>query len=188
MPKDVWAIRVRLQIENRTRDLAMFNLAIDNKLWGCDLVSQRIEDISIAGRVKDRETIIQRKTARLVQFEITEPTRASLLDRLAVRLTDHGTSVFPSRVRNQLHLTARRYARIVHSWIKRAEMDSCAYGTHPLRRTKAAIIYKQTGNLGAVQPRGQKSHWGPRGRTRWRIWVSWGNCPGAVESSKCFVP
>ena len=145
------------RIENQTRDLAMFNLAIVSNLWGCDLVSQRVEDISIAGASKTAPRSYRGKTARPVQFEITEPTRASLRDWLAVRPTDHGNSVFPRRVRNQPHLTARQYARIVHSWIERAEMDSCAHGTHSLRRTKAAIIYKQTGNLGAVQPRGAKS-------------------------------
>ena len=150
-PKEVWAIRVRLQIKRRKRDLAMFNLAIDSKLRGCDLVSLRVDDIASGGHVRDRATIVQHKTGRPVQFEITEQTRTSLQDWLNVRPTDRGPYVFPSRVHNQPHLTARQYARIVHGWIEGAGMDSAACGTHSLRRTKAAQIYRKTGNLRAVQ-------------------------------------
>ena len=140
-PKEVWAIRVRLQIKRRKRDLAMFNLAIDSKLRGWDLVSLRVDDIASGGHVRDRATIVQHKTGRPVQFEITEQTRTSLQNWLNV----------PSRVHNQPHLTARQYARIVHGWIEGAGMDSGAYGTHSMRRTKAAQIYRKTGNLRAVQ-------------------------------------
>jgi integrase len=96
-PKEVWAIRVRLQITRRKRDLAMFNLAIDSKLRGCDLVSLRVDDIASGGHVRDRATIVQHKTGRPVQFEITEQTRTSLQDWLNVRPTDRGPHVFPSR-------------------------------------------------------------------------------------------
>jgi integrase len=140
-PKEVWAIRVRLQIKCNKRDLAMFNLAIDSKLRGCDLVSLRVDDIAVGGHVRDRATIIQRKTGRPVQFEITEQTRASLQDWLNARPADRGPYVFPSRVHSQPHVTARQYARIVRS----------AYGTHSIRRSKAAQIYRKTGNLRAVQ-------------------------------------
>jgi integrase len=150
-PKEVWAIRVRLQIKRRKRDLAMFNLAIDSKLRGCDLVSLRVDDIAARGRVRDRATIIQHKTGRPVQFEIMEQTRASLQEWLNARPADRGPYVFPSRVHDQPHLTARQYARIVHGWIESAGMESTAYGTHSLRRTKAAQIYRKTGNLRAVQ-------------------------------------
>jgi integrase len=150
-PKEVWAIQVRLQIKRRERDLAMFNLAIDSKLRGCDLVSLRIDDIAAGGRVRDRATIIQHKTGRPVQFEITEQTRASLQDWLNVRPTGRGPYVFPSRVHDQPHVTARQYARILHGWIEGAGMDGTAYGTHSMRRTKAAQIYRRTGNLRAVQ-------------------------------------
>src|SRR5271165_6924997 len=108
-PKEVWAIRVRLQIKRRKRDLAMFNLALDSKLRGCDLVSLRVDDIASGGHVRDRATIVQHKTDCPVQFEITEQTRTSLQDWLNVRPTDRGPHVFPSRVRNQPHLTARQY-------------------------------------------------------------------------------
>jgi len=150
-PKEVWAIRVRLQIKRNKRDLAMFNLAIDSKLRGCDLVSLRVDDIAVGSQVRDRATIVQRKTGRPVQFEITEQTRASLEDWLKTRPADRGPHVFPSRVHNQPHVTARQYARIVHGWIEGAGMDSSAYGTHSMRRTKAAQIYRKTGNLRAVQ-------------------------------------
>jgi integrase len=150
-PKEVWAIRVRLQLENRKRDLALFNLAIDSKLRGCDLVSLRVDDIALGGQVRDRATIVQHKTCRPVQFEITEQTRGSLQDWLSARTTDRSPCVFPSRVHDQPHVTARQYARIVHGWIEGAGMDSSAYGTHSMRRTKAAQIYRKTGNLRAVQ-------------------------------------
>ena len=150
-PKEVWAIRVRLQIKHDNRDLAMFNLAIDSKLRGCDLVSLRVDDIAVGGHVRDRATIVQHKTGRPVQFEITDQTRASLQDWLTARPADRGPYIFPSRVHNQPHVTARQYARIVRVWIEGAGMDSGAYGTHSLRRTKAAQIYRKTGNLRAVQ-------------------------------------
>ena len=150
-PKEVWAIRVRLQIKQTKRDLAMFNLAIDSKLRGCDLVSLRVDDIAVGGHVRDRATIVQHKTGRAVQFEITEQTRASLQDWLTARCADRGAYLFPSRVHNHPHLSARQYARTVRGWIEGAGMDSCAYGTHSLRRTKAAQIYRKTGNLRAVQ-------------------------------------
>ena len=82
-PREVWAIRVRLQLEQRRRDLALFNLAIDSKLRGCDLVRLRVSDVCVGGRVQDRATVIQRKTGRPVQFEITEQTRAAIRDWLA---------------------------------------------------------------------------------------------------------
>ena len=150
-PKEVWAIRVRLQMKPGKRDLALFNLAIDSKLRGCDLVDLRVDDIAAGGRVRDRATIIQHKTDRPVQFEIMEQTRASLQEWLNARPADRGPYVFPSRVHDQPHLTARQYARIVHGWIESAGMESSAFGTHSLRRTKAAQIYRKTGNLRAVQ-------------------------------------
>ena len=77
-PKDVWTIRVRLQLESRKRDLAMFNLAIDCKLRGCDLVRLQVNDVCAGGRVRDRAVVIQKKTGRSVQFELTEQTRLSV--------------------------------------------------------------------------------------------------------------
>jgi integrase len=150
-PKEVWTIRVRLQLERRRRDLALFNLAIDSKLRGCDLVRLRVNDVCVGGRVQDRATVIQRKTGRPVQFEITEQTRTAIRDWLADGASGGEQFLFPSRLRNESHLSTRQYARIVHRWVERAGLDSSAYGTHSMRRTKAAQIYKKTGNLRAVQ-------------------------------------
>jgi integrase len=150
-PKDVWAIRVRLQLEQRKRDLALFNLAIDSKLRGCDLVRLRVSDVCVGGRVQDRATVIQQKTRRPVQFEITEQTRAAIRDWLANIAPENSQYLFPSRFHDQPHISTRQYARIVHRWVDAAGLDGSAYGTHSLRRTKAAQIYRKTGNLRAVQ-------------------------------------
>ena len=114
-PKDVWTIRVRLQLEGRKRDLAMFNLAIDSKLRGCDLVRLKIDDVCAGGRVRDRATVIQKKTGRPVQFEITEQARSAIGEWLAAFKAGKNRYVFPSRFREQPHLSTRQYARIVHA-------------------------------------------------------------------------
>jgi integrase len=150
-PKDVWAIRARLHLESRKRDLALFNLAIDSKLRGCDLVQLKVDDICVGGRIRERATIVQRKTGRLVQFEITEQTRTAVEDWLSEIAAVKEQFLFPSRFRARPHLSTRQYARIVHAWVQSAGLDSSAYGTHSMRRTKAAQIYKKTGNLRAVQ-------------------------------------
>ena len=150
-PKDVWTIRVRLQLEGRQRDLAMFNLAIDSKLRGCDLVRLRVDDVCASGRVRDRATIVQKKTGRPVQFEITPQTRSAVGEWLAALGTGRGLYLFPGRSQGQGHLSTRQYARMVHCWVERAGLDTSAFGTHSMRRTKAAQIYKKTGNLRAVQ-------------------------------------
>ena len=150
-PKEVWAIRVRLQLEERRRDLALFNLALDSKLRGCDLVRLQVSDVCVGGRVRDRATVIQRKTGRPVQFEITEQTRAAIRIWIPNSVPGNGQDLFPSHFHDQPHISTRQYARIVHHWVERAGLDSSAYGTHSMRRTKAAQIYKKTGNLRAVQ-------------------------------------
>jgi integrase len=142
---------VRVQLEHRKRDLALFNLAIDSKLRGCDLVRLQVNDVCAGGRVRDRATIVQKKTGRPVQFEITEQTRASIDDWLSSLAARNRQYLFPSRFREQPHPSTRQYARIVHAWVASAGLDSSAYGTHSMRRTKAAQIYKKTGNLRAVQ-------------------------------------
>jgi len=150
-PRDVWTIRVRLQLEDCKRDLAMFNLTVDSKLRGCDLVRLKIDDVSAGGRVRGRATVIQKKTGRPVQFEITEQTRSAIGGWLSDLGRRRGQYLFPSRFRKQPHLSTRQYARIVHRWVECAGLDSSAYGTHSMRRTKPAQIYKKTGNLRAVQ-------------------------------------
>jgi len=149
--QEIWAIRVRLQLQERNRELALFNLAIDSKLRACDLMELTVGDISQRGRVKSRASIVQRKTGRPVQFEITDQTRRSVERWMAEADLRPPDYLFPSRVRNSLHLSRRQYARIVHRWVSEIGLDTSLYGTHSLRRTKASLIYRRTKNLRAVQ-------------------------------------
>jgi len=151
-PKDIWAIRIHLQNAHVVRDLAMFNLAIDSKLRGCDLVNLRVRDISHGAQILSRAMVIQRKTQRPVQFELTEPTRSAVAAWIeTAHLRGGDQYLFPSRVKASPHISTRQYARIVHHWVEAAGLDSSLYGTHSLRRTKATLIYKRTKNLRAVQ-------------------------------------
>ncbi|MCD6070344.1 MAG: integrase, partial [Microvirga sp.] len=150
-PKEIWSIRVRLQVAQRVRDLALFNLALDSKLRACDLVALRVDDVALNGRVRSRATIMQRKTGRPVQFEITEQTREALGRWLAKKDLHKGEPLFPSRVNRRKPMTTRQYARLLASWLRSIGLDPSAYGTHSLRRTKASMIYRRTGNLRAVQ-------------------------------------
>lgn len=115
------------------------------------LVGLRINDICTGGRVRDRATIVQKKTHRPVQFEIGEQTRKTI-EALLPSLASKGSAyLFPSRSRSSEHLSTRQYARIVHRWVESIGLETTAFGTHSMRRTKAAQIYKKTGNLRAVQ-------------------------------------
>ena len=105
----------------------------------------------VGGRLRDRAMIIQKKTGWPVQLELTEQTRASVEDWLAILKIRDGRFLFPSRVHEEPHISTRQYARIVHGWVRSAGLDDSAYGTHSMRRTKVAQIYKKTGNLRAVQ-------------------------------------
>lgn len=150
-PKHIWAIRQQLKNAQRLRDLAMFNCAIDTKLRGCDLVKLRVSDVASGGTVRQRSTVIQQKTNRPVPFEITEPTRDALTAWLAQRGRRLDDWLFPSRSVHGGHVTTRQYARLVDSWMASIDLDPLAYGTHSLRRTKVALVYKRTGNLRACQ-------------------------------------
>lgn len=149
-PKEIWSIRIRLQLAARARDLALFNLALDSKLRGCDLTSLRVRDVFLGGTVASRAIVMQRKTQRPVQFEITEPTRDALAVWVSGRQLRPGDYVFPGR-KTGSHLSLRQYARIVKGWIASAGLDPARYGTHSLRRTKATLIYKRTKNIRAIQ-------------------------------------
>ena len=149
--QEIWAIRVRLQLQERNRELALFNLAIDSKLRACDLMALTVADIAQGARVQSRARIVQRKTGRPVQFEITDQTRQSLERWIAETNLRPSDFLFPSRVSNSLHLSRRQYARIVDRWVSEIGLDSTLYGTHSLRRTKASLIYRRTKNLRAVQ-------------------------------------
>jgi integrase len=147
----VWAIRVRLQIEGRVRDLALFDIALDSKLRGCDVVSLRVVDIVAAGALRRRATVMQQKTSRPVQFEITEQTRHSLSAWLRIRPQNREGWLFPSRINRETHISTRQYMRLLKRWIARVGLEPAAYGTHSLRRTKVALLYRKTGNLRACQ-------------------------------------
>jgi integrase len=150
-PKDICAIRIQLQNAHQVRDLAMFNLAIDSKLRGCDLVNLRVRDITHGNEVLARAMVVQRKTQRPVQFELTEPTRDAVGTWIEKAKLKPEHCLFPSRLSKSPHVSTRQYARIVRQWVAAIGLDSTVYGTHTMRRTKATLIYKRTKNLRAVQ-------------------------------------
>jgi integrase len=150
-PKHVWSIRTKLQIEGRTRDLAMFNVAIDSKLRGSDVVALKVEDVAPNGYAVDRATVRQKKTGQPVRFELTEQTRQAIDEYLRTAGRKPGDFLFPSRRNRDRSISTRQYARLVSNWIKSVGLDASRFGTHSLRRTKASLIYRRTGNLRAVQ-------------------------------------
>src|SRR3954470_5736311 len=119
-------------LENCRRDLALFNLAIDTKLRGCDLVRLRVDDLCMGGHVRDRATVVQQKRSRPVNSAPGSMcSRAGFAtSRISRRDSTRGSSIAGSNALGSI---------------------SAAYGTHSMRRTKAARIYKKTGNLRAVQ-------------------------------------
>ena len=150
-PKDIWAIRIQLQNAHQVRDLAMFNLAIDSKLRGCDLVNLHVRDITHGSKVLPRAMVVQRKTQRPVQFELTEPTRAAVTAWIEKAKLKPEQCLFPSHLTKSAHVSTRQYARIVHQWVAVIGLEPTIYGTHTMRRTKATLIYRRTKNLRAVQ-------------------------------------
>jgi integrase len=150
-PKHVWSIRVRLEMADNKRDLTLFKTAIDSKLRGCDLVSLKVRDVFAAGQVKDRASVTQSKTGKPVRCEITETTRHSLEKWIADTEMIGSEFLWPSRLHASSHLSTRQYARIMREWVNCIGLESSAYGTHSMRRTKVAQIYKKTVNLRAVQ-------------------------------------
>ena len=149
--KEIWAIRVRLELSQRTRDLALFNLAIDSKLRACDLVKLKVRDISHGDRIASRAIVMQQKTSRPVQFEITEQTRKTVAEWIKASELKSDSFLFPSRIHESPHLSTRQYARIVNDWVVEIGLDPSSYGTHTMRRTKPTLIYRRTKNLRAVQ-------------------------------------
>ena len=149
--KDIWAIRIRLQLGHRTRELALFDLGLDSKLRACDLVRLRVRDICHGDRVSTRAIVMQQKTSQPVQFEITPPTREAVADWIKESSLTSDDFLFPSRIHDSPHLGTRQYARILDTWIEDIGLDPTAYGTHTMRRTKASLIYRRTKNIRAVQ-------------------------------------
>ena len=142
--RDIWALRVRLQMENRVRELALFNLGIDSKLRGCDLVGLKVQDICHGDQVASRAVVIQHKTHRPVQFEIRAATRDAVQKWIKQAGLRADSFVFPSRIHDSPHLGARQYARILEGWVEELGLDPADYGTHSMRRTKATLIYRRT--------------------------------------------
>jgi len=149
--QQVWAIRTRLQINDSKRDLALLNLAIDSKFRGCDLLNLKVSDLFSGGEIQHRAKIIQKKTGNAVQFEISAPARDAMCDWISHASLAYHDWIFPSRKNISLKMTTRQYGRIVKSWVISIGLSKSAFGTHSLRRTKATIIYRKTGNLRAVQ-------------------------------------
>ncbi len=149
--KQIWAIRFFLDREGRLRDRALFDLAIDSKLRGCDLVKIKIGDVVAGADIRTRAIVVQQKIGRPVQFELTADVRASLFSWLECRGGAVADYLFPSRVDHTNHMSTRQYARLVDEWVSAIGLRSAEYGTHSLRRTKAAMIYRATGNIRAIQ-------------------------------------
>jgi integrase len=124
--RDIWAIGVRLELADRMRELALFNLAIDSKLRGCDLVQLRVRDVAHGDRIAARTIVMQQKTQRPVQFEITEPTRKSVFAWIRHAVLKAEDYLFSSRIRRSPHLSTRQYARIVEAWVTEIGLDAAA--------------------------------------------------------------
>lgn len=149
--RDIWALRVRLQMEGRVRELALFNLGIDSKLRGCDLLALKVRDVCHGDQVASRAIVMQHKTQRPVQFEITPAARDALQAWIKQAGLKSEDCLFPSRLHDSPHLGTRQYARILGHWVDELGLDRADYGTHSMLRTKATLIYRRTKNLRAVQ-------------------------------------
>jgi integrase len=148
---EIWSNRIRLEMADRIRDLALFNLAIDSKLRSCDLVKLRVSDIAHGKHILKRAMVMQQKTQRPVQFEISDKTRAALTHWIEQANLSGSDYLFKWQTNSKGHISTRQYSRIVKSWISEIGLNPLDYGTHSLRRTKATLIYKRTKNLRAIQ-------------------------------------
>jgi integrase len=148
---EIWGIRIRLQLANKTRDLALFNLALDSKLRSCDLVKLKVRDVAHGSEICKRAMVMQQKTKRPVQFEITKQTRESLSEWIKCQNLSDSDYLFQSRLHNSEHITTRQYARILKKWVKEIGLNPYEYGTHSIRRTKVSLIYRKTKNIRAIQ-------------------------------------
>ena len=140
-PKHVWSIRTKLQIAGRTRDLAMFNLAIDSKLRGCDVVSLRVEDVAPHGHAVDRATIRQKKTGQPVRFEMTEQTRKAVDSYIGATRKKPGEFLFSGRRGRDRPITTRQYARLVCQWIASIGLDPSPLETFGLSSISPAADF-----------------------------------------------
>ncbi len=147
----IWGIRIRLELEGKARDLALFNLGLDSKLRGCDLVKLKVSDVSCGRSLLTRTHVVQQKTGCPVQFEITQGTRDSLSAWIRQANLSESDYLFRSRVTDAEHISTRQYNRIFHGWIEKLGLDSSLYSTHSMRRTNPYLIYKKTKNLRVIQ-------------------------------------
>jgi len=173
--REIWGIRIRLQLATRVRDLALFNLAIDSNLRGCDLIKLKVWDVAHEGKAMRRAAIMQQKTTQPVKFELTDQTREVVEDWIAKAQLSSGQFLFPSRLTRSPHISTRQYARIVKSWAALIGLETRDYGTHSLRRTKATQIYKRTKNLmlssccwDTPSSKARSATWALRSMTPWR--------------------
>ena len=120
---DIWAIRAHLQLQGRVRDLALFNLAIDSKLRARDLVRLRVRDVTQANQVASRAMILQRKTGRPVQFEITAQARSAICALIASKNLQSSHYLFGSRKNPSAHLSTRQYAKLLKDWVADVGLD-----------------------------------------------------------------
>ncbi|WLS81065.1 tyrosine-type recombinase/integrase (plasmid) [Erwinia pyri] len=142
-----WGIRIRLELEGKVRDLALFNMALDSKLRGCDLVKLKVSDVAYGHSVSGRATVLQQKTGSPVQFELTKGTREAVAAWI-IRSSDY---LFQSRVGSSRYISTRQYNRIFHGWIETLGLDETLYSTHSMRRTKPYLIYKKMKNIRVIQ-------------------------------------
>jgi integrase len=138
-------------MEGRILELALFNLAIDSKLRGCDVVTLKVEDVASNGYAVERATVRQKKTRRPVRFELADHTREAVDAYVRMAGKKPGEFLFTRRRRPGEGMTTRQYARFVSAWIASIGLDPHVFGTHSLRCTKATLIYRRTGNLRAVR-------------------------------------
>lgn len=147
----IWGIRIRLELEGRTRDLALFNFGLDSKLRACDLVKLKVSDVVCGRSALKRTMVVQQKTGSPVQFEITPNTGESILAWVKKAGLKESDYLFKSRINNSEHISTRQYNRIFNGWIEKLHLDTVLYGTHSMRGTKPYLIYKKTKNLRVVQ-------------------------------------
>ena len=147
----IWGIRIRLELERRTRDLVLFNLGLDSKLRGCDLVKLKVSDVICGRSALKRTMVVQQKTGSPVQFEITPNTGESILAWVKQAGLKESDYLFKSRIHGSEYISTRQYNRIFNGWIEKLGLDSSLYSTHSMRRTKPYLIYKKTKNLRVVQ-------------------------------------
>lgn len=135
--KEVWEIRIQLQLSYNLRELALFNLAIDSELRGCDLVKLKVRDVAHGDQTLKRAVVMQQKTHQPVQFEITEQTRSAVTDWIKQTKPKSDDCLFPSRIHGSPHITTRQYARIVEKWVASVGLNPADYGAHSLEELKS---------------------------------------------------